>query len=38
MLRDPMPTGGLLHGLAEAACYAVIGWSLALARMATRDG
>jgi ABC-2 type transport system permease protein len=38
VLRDPMPTGGLLHGLAEAACYGVIGWSLALARMVTRDG
>jgi ABC-2 type transport system permease protein len=38
VLRDPMPTGGLLHGLAEAACYGVIGWSLALARMVTKDG
>jgi ABC-2 type transport system permease protein len=38
VLRDPMPTGGLLHGLAEAGCYGLIGWSLALARMVTRDG
>jgi ABC-2 type transport system permease protein len=38
VLRDPMPTGGLLHGLAEAACYGVVGWSLAVARMVTRDG
>jgi ABC-2 type transport system permease protein len=38
VLRDPMPTSGLLHGLAEAAAYGVIGWSLALARMVTKDG
>jgi ABC-2 type transport system permease protein len=38
VLRDPMPTGGLLHGLAEAGCYALIGWSLALARLVTKDG
>ncbi|HKN99386.1 MAG TPA: ABC transporter permease subunit [Pseudonocardiaceae bacterium] len=38
VLRDPMPTGGLLHGLAEAGCYALIGWSLALARVVTKDG
>ncbi|HEX5401984.1 MAG TPA: ABC transporter permease subunit [Pseudonocardiaceae bacterium] len=38
VLRDPVPTAGLLHGLAEAGCYAVIGWSLALARMVTKDG
>jgi ABC-2 type transport system permease protein len=38
VLRDPMPLSGLLHGLAEAACYLVIGLSVALARMVTRDG
>jgi ABC-2 type transport system permease protein len=38
VLRDPMPTSGLLHGLAEAGAYGVIGWSLALARMVTKDG
>jgi ABC-2 type transport system permease protein len=38
VLRDPMPSGGLLHGLAVAACYGVIGWSLAAARMVTKDG
>jgi ABC-2 type transport system permease protein len=38
VLRDPMPTDGLLHGLAEAGCYALIAWSLALARMVTKDG
>jgi ABC-2 type transport system permease protein len=38
VLRDPMPTGGLLHGLAEAACYGVIGWSFALGRLVTKDG
>lgn len=38
VLRDPMPTDGLLHGLAEAACYAVVGWSLALARVVAKDG
>ncbi|HEY4022821.1 MAG TPA: ABC transporter permease [Pseudonocardiaceae bacterium] len=38
VLRDPMPTAGLLNGLAEAGCYLVIGLSVALARMVTRDG
>ncbi|HEX5115832.1 MAG TPA: ABC transporter permease subunit [Pseudonocardiaceae bacterium] len=38
VLRDPMPTGGLLHGLALAGSYALIGWSLALARVVTKDG
>jgi ABC-2 type transport system permease protein len=38
VLRDPMPTSGLVHGILEAACYGVIGWSLALARVATKDG
>lgn len=38
VLRDPLPGGGLLHGLAIAGCYALIGWSLAAARMVTKDG
>jgi ABC-2 type transport system permease protein len=38
VLRDPMPTAGLLNGLAEAGCYLVIGLSVAVARMVTRDG
>jgi ABC-2 type transport system permease protein len=38
VLRDPMPTSGLVHGILEAACYGVIGWSLALARVITKDG
>jgi ABC-2 type transport system permease protein len=38
VLRDPMPTSGLLHGLAEAGAYGLIGWSLALARLVTKDG
>ncbi len=38
VLRDPLPTDGLLRGLAVAACYAVVGWSLALARVVTKDG
>ncbi|HEY0808106.1 MAG TPA: ABC transporter permease subunit [Pseudonocardiaceae bacterium] len=38
VLRDPMPTDGLIHGLAVAGCYALIGWSLALARLITKDG
>jgi len=38
VLRDPMPTSGLVHGIAEAACYGVIGWSFALARVVTKDG
>lgn len=38
VLRDPMPTDGLLHGMALAGCYALIGWSLALARVSTKDG
>jgi ABC-2 type transport system permease protein len=38
VLRDPMPTDGLLHGMAIAGCYAVIGWCLALARVVTKDG
>jgi ABC-2 type transport system permease protein len=38
VLRDPMPTDGLLHGMALAGCYALIGWCLALARVVTKDG
>lgn len=38
VLRDPMPTDGLVHGILEAACYGVIGWSFALARLVTKDG
>ncbi|HWE90135.1 MAG TPA: ABC transporter permease subunit [Pseudonocardiaceae bacterium] len=38
VLRDPMPTAGLIHGMAEAGCYLVIGLSLALARTVTKDG
>jgi ABC-2 type transport system permease protein len=38
VLRDPMPTDGLIHGLAEAGCYLVLGLSVATARMVTRDG
>ncbi|HEX4702313.1 MAG TPA: ABC transporter permease subunit [Pseudonocardiaceae bacterium] len=38
VLRDPMPTDGLVHGMELAGCYAMIGWSLALARVVTKDG
>lgn len=38
VLRDPMPTDGLTEGVLRAACYIVIGYSLALARMSTKDG
>jgi ABC-2 type transport system permease protein len=38
VLRDPMPTGALWHGIAEAGCYLVIGLSLTLARVSTKDG
>lgn len=37
-LRDPMPTDNLVIGLLRAVCYIVIGYSLALARMVTKDG
>ncbi|HWM04902.1 MAG TPA: ABC transporter permease subunit [Actinophytocola sp.] len=36
--RDPMPTDAITEGLLRAACYILIGYSLALARMVTRDG
>jgi ABC-2 type transport system permease protein len=38
VIRDPMPTDGLTEGLLRALCYILIGYSLALARMVTRDG
>jgi ABC-2 type transport system permease protein len=38
VVRDPMPTDGITDGLLRAACYIVIGYSLALARMSTKDG
>lgn len=38
VVRDPMPTGGLVDNVVRAGCYIVIGLSLALARMVTRDG
>ncbi|MFL6124635.1 ABC transporter permease [Actinophytocola sp.] len=38
VIRDPMPTDGITTGLLRAACYIVIGYSLALARMSTKDG
>lgn len=36
--RDPMPTDAITDSFLRAACYIVIGYSLALARMVTRDG
>lgn len=38
VIRDPIPTAGITDGLLRAACYIVIGYSLALARMSTKDG
>lgn len=38
VLRDPMPTDAITEGLLRAVCYIVIGYSLALARMSTKDG
>ena len=38
VLRDPMPWDGLVTGLLRAVCYIMIGYSLALARMVTKDG
>jgi ABC-2 type transport system permease protein len=38
VVRDPMPVDGLTNGVLRAACYVLIGYSLALARMVTRDG
>jgi ABC-2 type transport system permease protein len=38
VMRDPMPTGSIVEGLLRAACYLSIGYSLAFARMLTKDG
>lgn len=38
VLRDPIPTSGLIEGLVRAVCYIAIGLSLAYARLSTRDG
>jgi ABC-2 type transport system permease protein len=38
VLRDPMPTDGLFTGLGRAACYILIGLSVATGRMLTKDG
>ena len=38
VLRDPMPTDGITEGLLRAVCYIVIGYSIALGRMSTKDG
>jgi ABC-2 type transport system permease protein len=36
--RDPMPTDAMTDGILRAGCYILIGYSVALARMVTRDG
>lgn len=36
--RDPLPGDALTEGVLRAACYVLIGYSLALARMVSRDG
>jgi len=36
--RDPLPMDALTEGALRAACYIAIGYSLALARITTRDG
>jgi ABC-2 type transport system permease protein len=38
VIRDPMPTDGMMNAVLRAGCYIVIGYSLALARMSTKDG
>ncbi|GAB3871563.1 ABC transporter permease subunit [Kibdelosporangium lantanae] len=38
VVRDPMPAADLVTGLLRAVCYGVIGYSLALARIVTKDG
>ncbi len=38
VLRDPMPTDGMVNSVLRAVCYLVIGYSLALARISTKDG
>lgn len=37
-LRDPISADALVTGLAQAGCYVLIGYSLAVARMVTKDG
>jgi ABC-2 type transport system permease protein len=38
VLRDPMPWDGLLDSTLKAACYLVIGLSVAYARLSSKDG
>lgn len=38
VLRDPIPADALLDGALKAACYLVIGVSLAYARLTSKDG
>jgi ABC-2 type transport system permease protein len=38
VLRDPMPWDGLIDSTLKAACYLVIGISVAYARLASKDG
>ncbi|MCS7479811.1 ABC transporter permease [Umezawaea endophytica] len=38
VMRDPMPVDGLWNSTALAACYLVIGLSLAAIRLVTKDG
>ncbi|GAB1508422.1 ABC transporter permease subunit [Actinophytocola sp. KF-1] len=38
VIRDPMPTDGIVNAVLRAVCYLVIGYSLALARVSTKDG
>lgn len=38
VVRDPMPTTAIGDGVLRAASYILIGYSVALGRMATRDG
>ncbi|PRY46757.1 ABC transporter permease [Umezawaea tangerina] len=38
VMRDPLPTEGLWNSTALAACYLVIGLSLAAIRLVTKDG
>ncbi|HEY0494426.1 MAG TPA: ABC transporter permease subunit [Kutzneria sp.] len=38
VLRDPMPWDGLINSTLKAACYLVIGLSVAYARLASKDG
>jgi ABC-2 type transport system permease protein len=38
VVRDPIPPDGLWDGVLRAGCYILIGYSLALARISTKDG